>query len=698
MATTTNHETIVPLNSTNLLNVNMSNVTKLTASNFLMWSRQVQALLNGYGLSGYITGATVIPPATITNAEVNSPNPAYKAHQRQDQLIYSAILGAISRYGRNSLLRMQSRLEDTSNSSDNRSSNGRKARNPDEYLQGFTTRFDQLGLLGKPFDLEDQLEFIVEGLPDEYKQVADQIQGRDVPLSITEVHEKLLNQEVKLQDASPNSIIPVSANVAQPRPSSNNNRNNNSSNYRGRSNNRNNNNSWQPQQQYPSRPDQTARGYQGKCQLCGIYGHSARRCTQLQQTGGYGNSSQYSTSSAPWQPRANMAVTAYNPNNWILDSGATHHLTTDLSNLARLRHSGASSAIQWGFTWLFPLKFKSQAQATLIAFKALVENQFDEKIKTLYSDNGGEYLAMRQYLQTHGISHLTSPPHTPEHNGISERKHQHIVETGLTLLSQASMPPSYWTYAFPAAIYHINRMPSPFLNNTSPYAKLFKQAPNYSKLRVLGCECYLWLRPYANNKMAMRSMECAFLGYSLTQSAYLCLDRSSGCIYPTRHVQFIEEKFPFATTSLPKSQPESPPTSPSVTVIPLNLTSNPAPLVAAPSMPPLSRDPHRRLPAETPSSSPLPANDAVISHDTTQVESGIESTETSGNAQVCPQPQSDSRLPSLTTTTTQPDQPHHPAPTQTNIHPMRTRGKNQIRKPNPKHSLLTIKNHRTHKF
>ena len=29
-----------------------------------------------------------------------------------------------------------------------------------------------------------------------------------------------------------------------------------------------------------------------------------------------------------------MAAAAYNPNNWILDSGATHHLTTDLNNLA----------------------------------------------------------------------------------------------------------------------------------------------------------------------------------------------------------------------------------------------------------------------------------------------------------------------------------------------------------------------------
>ncbi|CAA7042096.1 unnamed protein product [Microthlaspi erraticum] len=51
---------------------------------------------------------------------------------------------------------------------------------------------------------------------------------------------------------------------------------------------------------------------------------------------------------------------------------------------------------------------------------------------------------------------MTSPPHTPEHNGIAERRHRHIVETGLALMSHASMPRSYWTYAFGTVVYLIN--------------------------------------------------------------------------------------------------------------------------------------------------------------------------------------------------------------------------------------------------
>ncbi|XP_019059553.1 PREDICTED: uncharacterized protein LOC109117195 [Tarenaya hassleriana] len=44
---------------------------------------------------------------------------------------------------------------------------------------------------------------------------------------------------------------------------------------------------------------------------------------------------------------------------------------------------------------------------------------FNAKILTLYSDNGGEYTALHSFLASHGISHHTTPPHTPEHNDFS---------------------------------------------------------------------------------------------------------------------------------------------------------------------------------------------------------------------------------------------------------------------------------------
>ena len=236
-----------------------------------------------------------------------------------------------------------------------------------------------------------------------------------------------------------------------------------------------------------------------------------------------------------------------------------------------------------------PLKLKSQVRETFPIFKALVENHFNMKVGTLYSDNGGEFLALRKYLDEAGISHLTSPPHTPEHNGISERKHRHIVETGLTLLTHSGMPKSYWSYAFVTATYLINRLPTPVLNLESLFHNLFNTQPNYNKIRVYRCLCFPWIRPYTSHKLEVpwirpytshkledRSTPYVFIGYSPSQSAYLCLQPQTGRIFVSQHVRFDEGIFPYKSSCTSPETPTKPIPepqlihSPPVTTIPVN--------------------------------------------------------------------------------------------------------------------------------
>ncbi|KAJ9556373.1 hypothetical protein OSB04_010987 [Centaurea solstitialis] len=208
------------------------------------------------------------------------------------------------------------------------------------------------------------------------------------------------------------------------------------------------------------------------------------------------------------------------------------------------------------YTWLYPMKNKSESLTIFIRFQSLVENFFNTKIKQLFSDNGGEYLKLATYLASHGISHLTSPPHTPQHNGYAERRHRHIVETGLALLSHSNIPVTFWPFAFTTAAYLINRLPTSTLNNLSPFRCLFQKEPNYSKLRSFGCLCYPWLRPYSPHKLHSRSTPCVFVGYSPTQSAYYAYDPISTKVYTSRHVVFIEHEFPFnklTTSSTPSA-------------------------------------------------------------------------------------------------------------------------------------------------
>jgi histone deacetylase 1/2 len=92
------------------------------------------------------------------------------------------------------------------------------------------------------------------------------------------------------------------------------------------------------------------------------------------------------------------------------------------------------------YTWIYFLKHKSDALKAFTQFSSFIQNQFQSTIKALQSDWGGELRSFTSLLNTLGIQHRLTCPHTSHQNGTVERKHRQIVEMGLTLLSQASLP------------------------------------------------------------------------------------------------------------------------------------------------------------------------------------------------------------------------------------------------------------------
>ena len=91
-------------------------------------------------------------------------------------------------------------------------------------------------------------------------------------------------------------------------------------------------------------------------------------------------------------------------------------------------------------------------------FKVIAENEMGRKIKTLHTDNGGEYInpKFNNFLSEHGISHQTSVPHTPEQNGLAERANRTIVEQVRCMLKAAGMSDAFWAEAVNTAIYLSN--------------------------------------------------------------------------------------------------------------------------------------------------------------------------------------------------------------------------------------------------
>ncbi|KAL6328765.1 hypothetical protein AAG906_003782 [Vitis piasezkii] len=111
---------------------------------------------------------------------------------------------------------------------------------------------------------------------------------------------------------------------------------------------------------------------------------------------------------------------------------------------------------------------------------------------------------------------------------------------------------SYWPYVFQTAVYLINRMPTSTLNNQSPFEKLFKQMPNYLKLKQFGCLCYPLTRPYNKHKLEPKAQPCTFVGSDLSQNAYLCLEPTTESFhFSACHIS--RRTFPFQTL-----KPDSP--------------------------------------------------------------------------------------------------------------------------------------------
>jgi hypothetical protein len=80
-------------------------------------------------------------------------------------------------------------------------------------------------------------------------------------------------------------------------------------------------------------------------------------------------------------------------------------------------------------------------------------------MQTDWRGGGGKYQKLNSFFQHIDISHHVSCPHAHQQNGSTEQKHRHIVDVGLSLLVQASMPLKFWDVAFCVVVYLINRTP-----------------------------------------------------------------------------------------------------------------------------------------------------------------------------------------------------------------------------------------------
>jgi len=171
-------------------------------------------------------------------------------------------------------------------------------------------------------------------------------------------------------------------------------------------------------------------------------------------------------------------------------------------------------------TWTHLMVTKDEAMSLLKAFTIMVKTQFGKDVKIIRSDNALELSKSYEILDfftSFGITHQTSCVHTPQQNGVVERKHRHLLEVSRALMFQASLPLRYWGDCVLAATHLINRLPTKVLQGKTPYEKLHGTAPTYNHLRVFGCLCFMTTQKQGRDKFQPRAKACVFLGYPTGQ-------------------------------------------------------------------------------------------------------------------------------------------------------------------------------------
>ena len=199
--------------------------------------------------------------------------------------------------------------------------------------------------------------------------------------------------------------------------------------------------------------------------------------------------------------------------------------------------------------WVYFLKHRSEVFDVVTKFYHMIVNQFNISPKVIRSNNGGEYInhQMTHFFSTHGIIHQTSCPHSPQQNGVAERKNRTLLEIARALMFEAHVPSHFWPEAIASATYLTNRLPSKSLRFKTPLDILQNHfnIPSTHSLppRIFGCVVYVHLPKPVRHKLEPRVVKCIFVGYGVHQKGYRCFDPTQNKLYTTMDCDFFESSY-----------------------------------------------------------------------------------------------------------------------------------------------------------
>ncbi|GKC69631.1 retrotransposon protein, putative, ty1-copia subclass [Tanacetum coccineum] len=115
-------------------------------------------------------------------------------------------------------------------------------------------------------------------------------------------------------------------------------------------------------------------------------------------------------------------------------------------------------------------------------------------------------------MKIYGIVSQLTPPYTPQHNGVSERRNRTLLDMVRSMMNLPTLPKSFWGYPLESAIHILNMVPT-------KKALMKRDTPG---------------------KLDPRSIKCIFMGYPKETMGYYFYYLLENKIFVARNAEFFE--------------------------------------------------------------------------------------------------------------------------------------------------------------
>ncbi|GJZ28583.1 ribonuclease H-like domain-containing protein [Tanacetum coccineum] len=248
-------------------------------------------------------------------------------------------------------------------------------------------------------------------------------------------------------------------------------------------------------------------------------------------------------------------------NKGIIDSECSRYMTGNKAYLAEYQDYngglvafGASKGYITGkerkatqgllFSWVLFLRTKDETSGILKDFIRQIENQLNQKVKTIICDNGTKFKNsdIIEFCGSKRIKREYSNARTPQQNEVTERKNKTLIEAARTMLAYSFLPNTFWAEAVSTDCYVLNRVLVIKSQNKTPYELITGKIPIISYVRPFGFHVTIFNTIDHLGKFEGKYDEGFLVGYSLNSKAFRVYNLETKRVEENMYINFLENK------------------------------------------------------------------------------------------------------------------------------------------------------------